>query len=1250
MSQNDAKDQLNTSPKLTLKVQEYLASTNTMEQKKILAQIQEELQKKNSTLLQFIQSLGEALVNQDEVRRAKGTVLLGEVLQLVALQQQQPHGAEWLQENDVAYLFQFLLSRLGDWGTQSECIFALHILLHHYCAGRIESANDSRSELQHERHRGITLTSTQLYALLQSVTEHVHAQSLPQPTRKLIYELLAFVFVHHKSTLAASTLGSDWVFGLIQCMDGEKDPRNLLLCFSLVRDAMTQLPAQCYARFAEELYEITSCYFPITFNERAPRDDESATTPTITRVALVEALRECLAASPLLAEYVIPFLLDKLSSTLLDTKRDALETLAHCVERYVQGGWGTGPWLQSTSTSSTRSSDAFVPTESTASSPLNIFASIWAALRQELMNSTDPDLISLAVDTLRRLVHAFAQLHSPSDQHVALSFDSTPSALSLFLTPLIRDCQHHLDTVADSKLALLSARILTESARAHPLASALVLRAIVPFVTSQIKHLQLQQHSAAYNASVRVLSDLLHAVRDFRCTPHPLSPYAPELYALLVQIEDDACHDPTKIESAENALRALVVLAVAEGTLLNAAQYSALARLLVERLLHSPSLPLRTAALQCLLALCASVTSSSSTSLAAVRSDVLPLLQSVLTQHSVSATTSSSASSTVLLPSEQSIALYTLTALATTHPVLFREILPILCAQLTTRDVATLDVEFVTAVLSAITSCVRTRCNAVVNDDTRGVRGVWLEADEATLSYLKTLVPLALTSAHAEIVLRYLAPLTAAVACVLPSSSVVTHRWVVDELLPLYLTQDATVASTLFRLSSAPSPRTSPLKVAEVLCLCTLLTVSPSVFAHMTATQQTALLHTLYRQIVSDALPSSATTPHFASTASSTSQQPPDLSSLHDLRVRALAACVNKGDAEVVTAFVMGILSTLVDIILAIHSSSPLSSSSSSSASSLSRRLDAVLLLVWVTRAVTRRGLSLWSELWSRLVYLLDTLSSQDEDHQHVALYLTHLFALLLNDTDSSASTSSLSASNSSTAHPAFVVASQVTATATSTSNIPFQFPPVSTLLTVEVPISQLMPIRKVLYKQKTFVHCLPRLLEGTRHANAVIRHRYVQALCRLVVQVPIEVLLSHTTSLLPILFEQLQAGVDSGGAILDRDETLLAVMSLLCVLAQQTPNLINEHLHSIVPRLLTLSTRAERMKVRVAALTFLWHLAHLPYHVVYPYKSQVLTALLPALDDKKRFVRQQAVKTRNEWFVLSQTPRQHTAANKMRQ
>jgi len=72
MSQNDAKDQLNTSPKLTLKVQEYLASTNTMEQKKILAQIQEELQKKNSTLLQFIQSLGEALVNQDEVRRAKG--------------------------------------------------------------------------------------------------------------------------------------------------------------------------------------------------------------------------------------------------------------------------------------------------------------------------------------------------------------------------------------------------------------------------------------------------------------------------------------------------------------------------------------------------------------------------------------------------------------------------------------------------------------------------------------------------------------------------------------------------------------------------------------------------------------------------------------------------------------------------------------------------------------------------------------------------------------------------------------------------------------------------------------------------------------------------------------------------------------------------------------------------------------------------------------------------------------------------
>jgi DNA repair/transcription protein MET18/MMS19 len=107
-------------------------------------------------------------------------------------------------------------------------------------------------------------------------------------------------------------------------------------------------------------------------------------------------------------------------------------------------------------------------------------------------------------------------------------------------------------------------------------------------------------------------------------------------------------------------------------------------------------------------------------------------------------------------------------------------------------------------------------------------------------------------------------------------------------------------------------------------------------------------------------------------------------------------------------------------------------------------------------------------------------------------------------------------------------------------------------------------------------------------------------------------------------------------------DDTRLAVLSLLTILAQEMPQLLSEHLNSTISLLLRLSTQSAHMKVRVAALIVLWHLAHLPYPIVFPYKNQVLTALLPALDDRKRIVRQQAVKTRNEWFVLSsQTSRQ---------
>lgn len=59
------------------------------------------------------------------------------------------------------------------------------------------------------------------------------------------------------------------------------------------------------------------------------------------------------------------------------------------------------------------------------------------------------------------------------------------------------------------------------------------------------------------------------------------------------------------------------------------------------------------------------------------------------------------------------------------------------------------------------------------------------------------------------------------------------------------------------------------------------------------------------------------------------------------------------------------------------------------------------------------------------------------------------------------------------------------------------------------------------------------------------------------------------------------------------------------------------------------------KAKLRVLALECLWDLTSLSYPKLHPYKSQVARGLLAPLDDRKRAVRQVAVRVRNRWMVM---------------
>lgn len=79
-------------------------------------------------------------------------------------------------------------------------------------------------------------------------------------------------------------MGNEFLSAYIALSEGEKDPRNLLLAFSIARVLLIEFDVAKYvevitfcswvrsfAETSQDLFDITFCYFPIMF--RPPPDD-----------------------------------------------------------------------------------------------------------------------------------------------------------------------------------------------------------------------------------------------------------------------------------------------------------------------------------------------------------------------------------------------------------------------------------------------------------------------------------------------------------------------------------------------------------------------------------------------------------------------------------------------------------------------------------------------------------------------------------------------------------------------------------------------------------------------------------------------------------------------------------------------------------------------------------------------------------------------------------------------------------------
>ncbi|XP_062988576.1 MMS19 nucleotide excision repair protein homolog isoform X2 [Elgaria multicarinata webbii] len=366
------------------------------------------------TILDVVETLGSPLENADPRMRTRGIQMLSEVLlQCYFL----------LQEQEVTHLVLFYENRLKD---------------HHLVIPSVLQGLKALS-------MSAVLSPGLAVSVLKAIFQEVHVQSLLQLDRHTVYSIITNFMSSREAEL--KSLGADFTFGFIQVMDGEKDPRNLLIAFQIVRDIIVK--GYVLGPFAEELFEVTSCYFPIDFTP-PPNDPHG-----IQRGDLIVSLRAVLTSTPVFAEFLLPLLIEKMDSDVQSAKLDSLQTLNAACMIYGQ-----------------KELKEFLP-------------SLWSSLRREVFQTASEKIEAEGLSALRALSTCLSRLVLSSDDD---------DLLDSFLRSVLQDCRHHL-CEPDMKLVWPSAKLLQAAAGASLRAYYQITSVVLPLLVEQYtKHVQSSQH------------------------------------------------------------------------------------------------------------------------------------------------------------------------------------------------------------------------------------------------------------------------------------------------------------------------------------------------------------------------------------------------------------------------------------------------------------------------------------------------------------------------------------------------------------------------------------------------------------------------------------------------------------------------------------------------------------------------------------------------------------------------------------
>ncbi|KAF8074920.1 Dos2-interacting transcription regulator of RNA-Pol-II-domain-containing protein [Lyophyllum atratum] len=244
------------------------------------------------TLLDVVKALGEYLTSEEDELRTKGVDFLSMVLSRFP--------PEKLNRQSVRVLTTFYCGKLDDTETIIPSLKGLNTLTTLPACSAMEAT---------------TIT--------QALFRHVKMKAIVHSVRFQVFSIIDNLMARNRDALKA--MGKAFIAGYISLAEGEKDPRNLLVAFAIARVILIEFDISDHV---ESLFNITYCYFPITF--RPPPNDPYG----ITTEDLQKALRGSLNASPSFGPMAVPVFLEKLTAGSPTTKRDTLQTMSLCLPIY----------------------------------------------------------------------------------------------------------------------------------------------------------------------------------------------------------------------------------------------------------------------------------------------------------------------------------------------------------------------------------------------------------------------------------------------------------------------------------------------------------------------------------------------------------------------------------------------------------------------------------------------------------------------------------------------------------------------------------------------------------------------------------------------------------------------------------------------------------------------------------------------------------------------------------------------------